>query len=265
MNPKEVLPECFVISPIGSPESPTRIKSDQVLRHIIRPCIEELGFRVVRADEMKSPGMITTQIITKLLNAPLVVADLSEHNPNVFYELAIRHAKRKPVIHIIDESDRIPFDVANFRTIQYNLKNPDSVANCKLELADHVREILANPLSVDNPIITTLLIEQLPTSGNPLEIANAKLMRNIENLDKLVRIIDARLGFSGHRGRLVDEVAQSLRRMRMLIDEAISDGIDEESEETLRTALDLHVSSVAQLLRSLGVDERSAILGSTKD
>ena len=83
---------CFVIAPIGEAESDTRKRSDQVLRHIIRPAVEVCGYQAIRADEIDKPGVITSQVIQHVVGDPLVVADLTETNPNVFYELAIRHA-----------------------------------------------------------------------------------------------------------------------------------------------------------------------------
>ena len=50
-------------------------------------------------------------------SAGLVVCDLSFHNPNVFYELSLRHSTKRPTIHIIRKRDGIPFDVNDFRTI----------------------------------------------------------------------------------------------------------------------------------------------------
>ena len=111
---------CFVIAPIGEPDSDTRKRSDQVLKHVIEPPCQERGYNVVRADKTSQPGLITTQVIDKLLKAELVVADLTEHNPNVFYELAVRHAAQKPIIHLIEDGESIPFDVADFRTIRVN-------------------------------------------------------------------------------------------------------------------------------------------------
>ncbi|MGE8207862.1 hypothetical protein ACQKP0_25710 [Heyndrickxia sp. NPDC080065] len=76
---------CFVVSPIGSNESETRKRADQVLRHIIEPCVKKKGYsEVIRADKISDPGTITYQIIDQIVNADLVIADLSEHNPNVF-------------------------------------------------------------------------------------------------------------------------------------------------------------------------------------
>ena len=198
--------------------------------------------------------MITTQIVERIINSPLVVADLSEHNPNVFYELAIRHAIQKPVIHIIHHEDRIPFDVQQFRTIYYNLQDPDSVEKCKTELVDQIRWVMANPSSSDNPVTGTVLLMQLRDSSIPLEIATSKFVRNLEALEKIVRAFDARIGFGGRRGELLQDTSHSLARLGDLVESAISDGIDLESADALRTALNLHDESLSRLLRSFGVE-----------
>ena len=95
--PNESPKICFVIAPIGEPESDTRRRSDQILRHVIRPAVKSKGYTAIRADEISEPGIITSQVIQHIVEDPLVVADLTERNPNVFYELAVRHAIRNTV------------------------------------------------------------------------------------------------------------------------------------------------------------------------
>ena len=73
---------CFVIAPIGEPESDTRKRSDQVLQYIIRPAVESFGYKAVRADKIADPGIITNQIIRHIINDPLVIADLTGQNAN---------------------------------------------------------------------------------------------------------------------------------------------------------------------------------------
>src|SRR5207245_4822666 len=91
---------CFVISPIGEEGTEIRRRADRVFKHIIEPVVEECGYKAVRADQISKPGIITSQIIQHLAEDPLVIADLAGHNANVFYELAVRHVTRKPVIQI---------------------------------------------------------------------------------------------------------------------------------------------------------------------
>jgi len=112
---------CFFIAPIGVDESEHRRHSDAILSSYVEKALAtvEPKLRVVRADKITQPGMITKQVLEYLLKSRLVVADLSYHNPNVFYELAVRHATGKPIIHIKRTSDPIPFDNKDFRTIEY--------------------------------------------------------------------------------------------------------------------------------------------------
>ena len=118
---------CFIILPIGEEGSDIRLRSDQVFRHIITPVVEEFDYKAVRADHMDQPGIISNQVITRLLEDDLVIADLTDRNPNVYDELAIRHALGKPVIQSIDSTEVIPFDVSMMRTIKFNHHELDSV------------------------------------------------------------------------------------------------------------------------------------------
>jgi hypothetical protein len=118
---------CFAIAPIGSNDSETRKRSDKVLRHIFKKALED-KYKVERGDEIDEPGMITSQVLRAVQDAHLVVADLTEHNPNVLYELAVRHALEKPIIHVIEPRlSKIPFDIGGFRTIEFDLTDPDSI------------------------------------------------------------------------------------------------------------------------------------------
>ena len=94
---------CFYISPIGEEDSEHRSHADLFLGSIVEPALEEFKLKVVRADKIGKAGMITAQILEYILKSRLVVADLSYHNPNVFYELCLRHACRFPTVQIISK------------------------------------------------------------------------------------------------------------------------------------------------------------------
>jgi hypothetical protein len=79
-----------------------RRRSDQLFLHSISPAAAECGYAPVhRADDLGRPGLIATQIMEHLLRSDLVIADLSDHNPNVLYELAVRHFVARPVVQLI--------------------------------------------------------------------------------------------------------------------------------------------------------------------
>jgi hypothetical protein len=89
MTGEETSPKksCFVVAPIGDEGTDTRQYSDRVLRHVIKKALEP-QYLVQRADDIESPGVISVQVVQRVLDANLVVADLTMHNANVFYELA---------------------------------------------------------------------------------------------------------------------------------------------------------------------------------
>jgi hypothetical protein len=149
---------CFYISPIGEDGSEHRIHADLFLGSLVEPALEEFHLKVVRADKIGKPGMITAQILEYILKSKLVIADLSFHNPNVFYELSLRHVCRLPTVQIIRKFDKIPFDLDQFRTIQIDTTSiftmVPNLQTYKTEIAAQVRAALKDPDSVDNPVST---------------------------------------------------------------------------------------------------------------
>lgn len=114
--------KCFVICPIGDEGSDIRKQADDSMEFVIEPACKGKGYDVIRADKISDNGIITQSIIENILQADLAIVDLTGRNPNVFYELAIRHSYGLPAIQITrDDVSSIPFDVHNVRTIQYDL------------------------------------------------------------------------------------------------------------------------------------------------
>lgn len=159
--------KCFVIAPIGEPGSDTRTRSDLVLRRIVRPAVEAKGYVAIRADEIAEPGIITSQIIQHVVEDELVIADLTEQNPNVFYEMAVRHVFRRPLVQIIERDERIPFDVAATRTVFIDHHNPDCAA-VRTEIEEQITTLeAANSVASENPISAALDLRRLRRVDNP--------------------------------------------------------------------------------------------------
>lgn len=111
---------CFVIMPFGSSSPELKKKFDGVYKGIIVPAIQEAGYEPIREDISATPGSIPKSIVKKLAESQMVVADLTGINPNVFYELGIRHVLSKSgTVLIINKGETIPFDNASHRVIQY--------------------------------------------------------------------------------------------------------------------------------------------------
>lgn len=135
---------CFVISPIGPKGSKVRSDADAVLEYIIKPALKGMEIEAIRADELSDPGLITEQMIAAIMDYDVCIADLSGHNPNVFYELALAQAAERPVVLLKLEGEVIPFDVKDHRLIEYDL-SPQSMKTDKWipVLQSHVRSVLA--------------------------------------------------------------------------------------------------------------------------
>jgi hypothetical protein len=147
---------CFYVTPIGSAGSEERQHSDLFLGSLVEPAVQEFGLAVVRADRIGKAGMITAQVIEHIAKSRLVIADLSFHNPNVFYEVALRHARRLPVVQLIRQADSIPFDLEQFRTIQIDTSSIFTLVprldTYRSEIASHIRRALADGGDTENPL-----------------------------------------------------------------------------------------------------------------
>lgn len=175
---------CFVICPIGESDSSSRKWSDKVLKHIIRPVTEKNGYEAIRADEISEPGMITTQVIQKVIQSELVVADLSERNPNVFYELAVRHAIKKPLIQLINSKEEIPFDIAGTRTIHLDLTDLDSVEDAKREMNKQIISCEKNSEFIDSPISVSMDLYDLRQSESIEDRSIGEILGSVTELRK---------------------------------------------------------------------------------
>ena len=148
----QVKKSCFVIAPIGEEDSDTRRQSDQVLRHVIRPAVEPLNYEAAPANEIAESGIITNQVMQRILESDLVIADLTDWNPNVFYELAVRHAVLKPFVQIIAKGEKIPFDVAATRTVFFDISSLDGVSEARVEIRKQVENLERDPSNLQTPI-----------------------------------------------------------------------------------------------------------------
>lgn len=165
---------CFYITPIGEESSAERKHADMLLKHLVEPAFLKFGIQVVRADKIGRSGLISQQIFEHIVSSKFCVADLSFGNPNAFYELGVRHMTKLPTIQIIRKGDKIPFDVAQGRTIVIDVSDIytliDRMESAKNELIEHIKNYLNpsdNNRGEDNPISIYLpgLQVKLPKVG----------------------------------------------------------------------------------------------------
>lgn len=210
---------CFIITPVGSPESSIRRKANGIIDSVILPVLtEELSFKKENINiphKTYSTGSITKQVIESILNDDLAIANLTGLNPNVMYELAVRHAARLPVVSIMESNTDLPFDISDERTIFYE----DDIAEVTV-LKENFKKMVLSAISDNNPdnpiyrVIREDLLEKDIEVGSKEEY----ILNRLDKLEKL--IIDSKsINFSGGyssivfknkiRVKIVDELNES--------------------------------------------------------
>jgi hypothetical protein len=161
--------KCFVIFPIGQEGSNTRKRSETVFKHIICKALDD--YQIIRADHIEKPGQITMQVIENIVEIPLMIADLTDNNANVFYELSLRHALGKPAILIIqeDQISQVPFDLKDMRIIPYKVEDPDRIEKTKEDIANYAKGI-EEILSSDNIISRYVKLAPISEPAGPDDI-----------------------------------------------------------------------------------------------
>ncbi len=225
MSETTKLKSCFVVTQIGEEDSPERIHADWVFEEILLPVFGEKfeHYELIRADKIALPGLIDAQIIDMILNADLVIADLTNTNPNVFYEIGIRHVVQKPIIHIHLKGQKIPFDVSLYRSMPFLLSRPSDLKRARLDLGELITSTERPDFAVDNPVVRARgkinfentatekdkMIESL-IDGLSKRIENIEFINNgdyggaAENLF-LNRLGDRRIEFVSKNGRFSNE------------------------------------------------------------
>lgn len=126
--------KCFIITPIGDDVDPIRRHVDGIINAAIRPALKD-KYEIVVSHEISEPGSITKQIIREIFSDKLAIANLTNKNPNVMYELAFRHSLGKPVIMIAEKGTLLPSDIIMERTIFYQ-NDAQGVLDLKENIAE---------------------------------------------------------------------------------------------------------------------------------
>lgn len=181
----------FVVSPIGATGTEVHQKASYALKYIFREALKGDKWDVHRADEGKSPDSIGQHVIKRLHDADLVIADLTGHNPNVFYELAIAHGWRKPVVHLISKGEKVPFDIVDQRTIFYDITDLASVEEAVNTLRTYAEYALEHADELVNPLTSFDMFNQIRADHTDGGDAVADVLEQV--VARLSRI-EARVG-----------------------------------------------------------------------
>ncbi|MFI9410542.1 hypothetical protein [Nocardia gamkensis] len=135
----------FVISPFGDPY-------DSYFDEIFGPALKKSGMVAKRGDSIFRAGNVIRQIWDLIEESSVILADVSEPNANVYYELGLAHALGKPCVLITRDTSSIPFDLRNQRHLEYRTQRPRWAEALEKEIVQAVVETLQHPqLSVVFP------------------------------------------------------------------------------------------------------------------
>jgi tetratricopeptide (TPR) repeat protein len=232
-------PLCFVLMPFGTKKDPTGgpdINFDSVYEQAIRPAIEAAGMDPIRADEELTGGIIQKPMFERLLLCEFALADLTTANPNVFYELGVRHAARPATtLAIFAKRQSLPFDIAYLRSLPYDLGEDnrfsvDEASALRSTLTrrlKELRQVAVEDSASDSPIFQLLTdygapdIARLKTdvfrdrvryaTGIKRELGEARDRSDVDAL----RAIEGRLGaFDGIEAGVLLDLFVSYRAVR---------------------------------------------------
>lgn len=181
--------KCFIITPIGSESDSIRRHIEGIINAAIYPALED-KYEIVVPHKIPEPGSITKQIISEIYHDELVIANLTNKNPNVMYELAFRHSLGTPVIMIAEKGTTLPSDIMTERTIFYY-----NDAQGVLDLRDRLKEVEStlNFETKSSPIYDMLrelmleekIIELSTTKEDNPDLENTTLRYILEKLDSI--------------------------------------------------------------------------------
>ena len=150
---------CFVIMPIGTQEFNGATITQEILKEKYNNLIKEAilkanpNLEVIRADEELNPGTISNDIFLKLMHSKYVIADITYPNPNVFYELGIRHSISNQTILIREKTTApVPFDISHLKYIEYE-NTVSGLSNLSKNLKERFEFYSSNPYKLDNQFL----------------------------------------------------------------------------------------------------------------
>lgn len=222
---------------VGSETSPERKRANEVFRFIIKPALEEFGIEPYRADLDLSPGGVTPTLLRELLEARLIVADLTGRNPNVFYELGISHSFARPLVCIADSASHLPFDAKDERVIQLGDYPDTGLTYAQGETA---KASLVETLKI------ALQDGYVPPS--PLQSVGA-----VRSLDQLATSDPVAAEVAEMR-EVLDEIRENVKKVRLAIPQAVLADLD-----ALHQFVEDHMLAVtSSRIEDLKTDETSA-------
>ncbi|MGO9146094.1 MAG: hypothetical protein ACLQDF_06970 [Desulfomonilia bacterium] len=185
---------CFVIMPFSmTTKAHTREYWTSHFREFLKPIIEETGtLEARRSTAMR--GDIIKDIITNLVVSPIVVAELTDANPNVYWELGVRQSFKHCTVSIAEDGTKLPFDVSMKGTLFYNPKNHINIQEFRSKFKDVLNDCLSQPGRPDSHVLETITgrgsIYEIIRKDEAIRRVNAILDEIKYNKGHIINIIE---------------------------------------------------------------------------
>ena len=186
---------CFVIMPFSSTNRCTSEQWTEIFNNVHKPAVtgSRLGYRCVRSDIRT--GAFIKDILMQLNQADVVLADLTDMNPNVFYELGVRHTLKNRTILVSQTMDDVPSDLRQYGVITYET-TPNGVVEYKKNLNNLLRDIRDDPDRADNPVSDYLHQKSIITDPIEAKLIEKKLLALVSECSFNLEVIDDSLEYS---------------------------------------------------------------------
>lgn len=225
---------CFFICPMGDPESETRRRSLELREKIVQPAMRSLGFDLEDfLNDLGSKESIRQRMMFLIQSADLCIADLTENNPNVFFEYGLRRATGLPVLAFIREGDKLVYDVDDYYTKPYDLRNPSEAIEAIEDFAQ--RTGLGRPtLQVDaqrtaqTELLCNYIGEKKPQRVDILHVSLVAIRQSLfpalwKSPETLVRVLLLHPDYAAKRygGLCRDDILETAKLVKNLPDRTL--------------------------------------------
>lgn len=236
---------CFVIMPVSKTKSCSTRQWTMIFNEMIRPAVvgSRLGFTCERSEPRT--GNLIKDILNELNGADVVIADLTDTNPNVFYELGVRHTLRNRTILIAQDMKFVPSDLKSYWVIIYK-KDLSGLRDFRDKMKDTLREMMRNPEEPDNPVADflgekniSLLSQEKVANIKKLTALVSEFSYNLSSFDDIISTLKESEEAQKQRKHYI---VSNVRFSNVCLNELLSTRYIELPEVTIRLLMSLNKS-----------------------
>ncbi|UBF23949.1 macro domain-containing protein [Kovacikia minuta CCNUW1] len=264
--------KCFVIMPFGKKDVEGElIDFDEIYRRLIKPTVEALNITCVRCDEIAESGWIHSKMFEHIYESELAVVDITSLNPNVFYELGVRHALVKAVTVLIrKKGTALPYNIQAFQAIEYDLATESTIEEAQEKITALIQNGLRSQKN-DSPVheVLDIVIEGKEKIISKTEVFSYNLyktrqkkvclitgdIQNVKGVDVWVNSENTNMQMARYHDRSISSIIRYLGAKKSKTKQVVEDTIANELLDVM--AQDTHVPPGTVIVTGAGELERT--------